>query len=141
MTTAYCTPTFAGGQKKYYYVKIFTVRLPMSKKLNSLSDLAKIKFEGLAPDQEERIDRDLDFIPQQLEAHYSKKGRAGKVVTIIKGFEGDKEALKYLAKSLKQSINTGGTFKNGEILIQGNYRDQIIDKLENMGHKVKRVGG
>ena len=113
----------------------------MSKKLNSLSDLAKIKFEGVAPDQEERIDRDLDFIPQQLEAHYSKKGRAGKVVTIIKGFEGDKEALKYLAKTLKQSINTGGTFKNGEILIQGNYRDQIIDKLEKMGHKVKRIGG
>ena len=113
----------------------------MSKKLNSLSDLAKIKFEGLVPDKEERIDRDLDFMSQQLEAHYSKKGRAGKVVTIIKGFEGEKEELKSLAKKLKQSINTGGTFKDGEIIIQGNYRDQIIDKLEKMGHKVKRIGG
>ena len=132
-------PTIFAADKKS--IIILTIILPMTKKLNSLSDLAKIEFEGLAPDQEEIIDRDLDFIPQQLEAHYSKKGRAGKVVTIIKGFEGDKEALKSLAKTLKQSISTGGTFKDGEILIQGNYRDQIIDKLEKMGHKVKRIGG
>ena len=79
--------------------------------------------------------------PKDLEAHFSKKGRAGKVVTLIKGFEGENEALKSLAKTLKQTVNTGGTVKNGEILIQGNYRDQIIDKLEEMGHKVKRIGG
>ena len=113
----------------------------MSKKLNSLSDLANIKFDGLVPDQEENIDSHPDFIPQYLEAHFRKKGRAGKVVTLIKGFEGENEALKSLAKTLKQTVNTGGTVKNGEILIQGNYRDQIIDKLEEMGHKVKRIGG
>jgi translation initiation factor 1 len=113
----------------------------MSKKLNSLSDLVKIKFDGLVPDQEETIDYEPDFTPQYLEAHFSKKGRAGKVVTLIKGFEGDDEALKSLAKKLKQTVNTGGTVKNGEILIQGNYRDQIIDKLKEMGHKVKRIGG
>ena len=113
----------------------------MSKKLNSLSDLAKIKFDGLVPDQEETIDSEPDFTPQHLEAHFSKKDRAGKVVTLIKGFEGDDEALKSLAKTLKQTLNTGGTVKNGEILIQGNYRDQIIDKLKDMGHKVKRIGG
>ena len=63
------------------------------------------------------------------------------MVTLIKGFEGDDESLKSLAKTLKQTINTGGTVKNGEILIQGNYRDQIIDKLKEMGHHVKRIGG
>ena len=113
----------------------------MNKKLNSLSDLAKIKFDGLVPDQEETIDPDPDFIQQHLEAHFSKKGRAGKVITLIKGFEGDHEALKSLAKILKQTVNTGGTVKNAEILIQGNYRDQIINKLKEMGHKVKRIGG
>ena len=113
----------------------------MNKKLNSLSDLAKIKFEGMAPDQEEKIDDSFNFIPEKLEAYYSKKGRAGKVVTIIKGFKGDKDALKSLTKTLKKVTNTGGTFKNGEILIQGNHRDQIIKKLENMGHKIKRIGG
>ena len=65
----------------------------MSKKLNSLSDLAKIKIDGLVPDQEETIDSETDFTPQHLEAHFSKKGRAGKVVTLIKGFEGEDEAL------------------------------------------------
>ena len=115
--------------------------LKMNKKLNSLSDLAKIKFEGLASNHEEKIDDSSDFIPEKLEAHYSKKGRAGKVVTIIKGFKGDKEALKSLTKTLKMMTNTGGTFKDGEILIQGNHRDQIIKKLEKMGHKIKRIGG
>ena len=83
----------------------------------------------------------LDFEKQNLEAHFSKKGRAGKVVTLIKGFKGENQSLKNLAKTLKQTLNTGGTVKNGEIVLQGNYRDQIIDKLKEMGHDVKRIGG
>ena len=112
----------------------------MKQKLNSLSDLSKIKFEELIPDEGTYYSKPK-FNQQLLEAHFSKKGRAGKVVTLIKGFKGNNEELKYLAKILKQKINTGGTVKNGEILMQGNYRDQIIDKLEEIGHKVKRVGG
>jgi len=112
----------------------------MKQKLNSLSDLSKIKFEELITDEGTEYSKPK-FTQQQLEAHFSKKGRAGKVVTLIKGFKGNNEELKSLAKILKQKINTGGTVKNGEILIQGNYRDQIIDKLEEIGHQVKRVGG
>mgnify|MGYP001260290122 FL=1 len=112
----------------------------MKQKLNSLSDLYKIKLEGLVTN--EKTDYSTPkFTQQHLEAHFSKKGRAGKVVTVIKGFKGKNEELKSLAKILKQKINTGGTVKNGEILIQGNYRDEIIDKLEKIGHRVKRVGG
>ena len=114
----------------------------MSKKLNSLSDLAHIQFDGLAPDPPEPTsETENEFTKQYLEAHFSKKGRAGKVVTLIKGFDGEAESLKELAKILKQTVNTGGTVKNGEILIQGNYRDQIIEKLQAMGHEVKRIGG
>jgi translation initiation factor 1 len=114
----------------------------MSKKLDSLSDLAHIQFDGLAPDPPEpTLETESEFTKQYLEAHFSKKGRAGKVVTLIKGFEGEAESLKELAKILKQTVNTGGTVKNGEILIQGNYRDQIIEKLQAMGHEVKRIGG
>lgn len=113
----------------------------MSKQLNSLSDLAKVKFEGLAPDLEETDLPESDFEKQNLEAHFSKKGRAGKVVTLIKGFKGENQLLKNLARTLKHTLNTGGTVKNGEIVIQGNYRDQIIDKLKEMGHDVKRIGG
>lgn len=113
----------------------------MSKKLSSLEDLAKIQFENLAPDPEDYVDPEDEFIPQQLEAHFSNKGRAGKTVTLIKGFEGEASALKALAKSLKNSVGVGGTIKNGEIIIQGNYRDKLMSILQEMGHHVKRVGG
>ena len=112
----------------------------MKQKLNSLSDLYKIKLERIVTNEKTHYSAP-EFTQQHLEAHFSKKGRAGKVVTVIKGFKGKNEELKSLAKILKQKINTGGTVKNGEILIQGNYRDQIIDKLEKIGHRVKRVGG
>ena len=86
----------------------------MSKKLNSLEDLAKIQFENLAPDPEGYVAPEGQFVAQQLEAHFSNKGRAGKTVTIIKGFEGEKTELKTLAKQLKNAVGVGGTIKNGE---------------------------
>lgn len=113
----------------------------MSKKLNSLEDLAKIQFENLAPNPEGYVAPEDQFVAQQLEAHFSNKGRAGKTVTIIKGFEGEKTELKTLAKHLKNAVGVGGTIKNGEIIIQGNYRDKLMTILQEMGHKVKRVGG
>ena len=113
----------------------------MEKKLNSLEDLARIQFESLEPDPEPIAIEESTFIKQNLEAHFSNKGRAGKTVTIIKGFNGEAVALKNLAKTLKNSIGVGGTVKNGEIIIQGNYRDSLIVLLKKMGHLVKRVGG
>lgn len=113
----------------------------MSKKLNSLKELAKIKFENLAPDPDPLPDAEPEFQAQDLEAHFSNKGRAGKTVTLIKGFEGEVDELKSLAKILKNAVGVGGTVKNGEIIIQGNYRDQLIKLLQEMGHQVKRVGG
>ena len=113
----------------------------MTKKLSSLEDLAKIQFENLAPDPENYIAPEDQFVPQQLEAHFSNKGRAGKTVTLIKGFEGNAQEIKALAKELKNAVGVGGTIKNGEIIIQGNYRDKVMALLQEMGHKVKRVGG
>ena len=113
----------------------------MAKKLSSLEDLAKIQFENLAPDPEGYVAPEDEFVPQELEAHFSNKGRVGKTVTVIKGFEGEASELKELAKTLKNAVGVGGTIKNGEIIIQGNYRDKLMDLLTEMGHKVKRVGG
>lgn len=113
----------------------------MSKKLSSLEDLAKIQFENLAPDPEGYIAPEDQFVPQHLEAHFSNKGRSGKTVTLIKGFEGEAEDLKALAKILKNAVGVGGTIKNREIIIQGNYRDKLMTLLQEMGHHVKRVGG
>ena len=113
----------------------------MAKKLTSLEDLAKLQFDNLAPDPEGYIAPEDEFVPQQLEAHFSNKGRAGKTVTVIKGFEGEAKELKELAKTLKNAVGVGGTIKNGEIIIQGNFRDKIMDYLRQEGHQVKRVGG
>ena len=113
----------------------------MSKKLNSLEDLAKITFDNLAPDPDPIPDSEPEFHTQALEAHFSNKGRAGKTVTLIKGFEGSAEELKTLAKQLKQAVGVGGSIKEGDIIIQGNYREQLIQILTEMGHRVKRIGG
>ena len=78
---------------------------------------------------------------QTLEVHIEKKQRAGKVATIVKGFEGSEEQLKDLAKVLKSACGVGGSAKDGEILIQGEKRDKVMQVLKEKGYQVKRVGG
>jgi translation initiation factor 1 len=65
--------------------------------------------------------------------------RKGKPTTIISGYEG--EDFKILAKEIKSKLAVGGTFKEGEIIIQGDYRDKIMKILQDKGFKTKRVGG
>jgi len=112
-----------------------------NKKINSFEELAKIQFQNLASDPDPLPQTTKTFQKQTLEAHFSNKGRGGKTVTLIKGFEGDISELKALAKELKNEFKVGGTVKNGDILIQGNFRDLIISFLQSQGHSVKRVGG
>ena len=69
------------------------------------------------------------------------KHRAGKIAVIIKGFVGTAEDLKSLGKMLKAKCGVGGTAKNGEIIIQGDVRDKVMDILEKEGYNYKRVGG
>ena len=67
--------------------------------------------------------------------------RKGKATTIIEGYKGSDEDFKILAKELKTKLSVGGTFKDGAIIIQGDYRDKIMNLLKDKGFKVKRVGG
>lgn len=67
--------------------------------------------------------------------------RKGKPTTIISGYEGEDEDFKLLAKEIKSKLAVGGTFKDGEIIIQGDYRDKIMKLLQDKGFKTKRVGG
>lgn len=67
--------------------------------------------------------------------------RKGKPTTIIDGYTGSTADFKLLAKELKQKLSVGGSFKDDSIIIQGDYRDTIMELLITKGFKVKRVGG
>lgn len=115
------------------------------KKLISLSDLGGFIFSTNENENfssfSDKDQKTLTPTEQYLEAHFSNKGRGGKTVTIISGFQGNEIDLKSLAKLLKTKCGVGGSTKNGEIIIQGNYRDKIMQILQKDGYHVKRVGG
>jgi translation initiation factor 1 len=67
--------------------------------------------------------------------------RKGKPITILEGYTGAIDDFKKLAKELKKKLSVGGSFKDEKIIIQGDYRDKIMDMLKEKGFKVKRVGG
>jgi translation initiation factor 1 len=72
---------------------------------------------------------------------WETKGRKGKGVTTINGIALDQDALKKLARQLKQACGTGGTVKKGTIEIQGDHRERLMDLLVQFGWVVKRGGG
>ena len=116
------------------------------KKINSFSDLGGFvystnKDEDFSQYQNESNEGTLLPNEQYLEAHFSNKGRGGKTVTVIKGFQGSDEDIKLLAKMLKNKCGVGGSSKDGEIIIQGNIRDKVMTILKEEGYHVKRVGG
>lgn len=107
----------------------------------------KDQLKNLFPEHEEQTvasetDRDDLGIWMQdgpLICKYEK--RKGKPNTIIEGYTGADEDFKILAKEIKTMLGVGGSFKKERILIQGDYRDRIMDFLQEKGFKTKRVGG
>lgn len=75
---------------------------------------------------------------QRLTVTIDRRNRGGKQVTLVTGFKGKEEDLTALGKELKVRCGVGGTAKNGEITIQGDFRDKVTALLNGMGYKAKR---
>ncbi len=107
----------------------------------------KDQLKSLFPDHIEedvKDEKEGDILPiwmqdEPLECHFVK--RKGKPVTLIKKYTGSDADFKIITKELKKYLGVGGSFKDDEIIIQGDYRDKIIEFLNEVGFKTKRVGG
>lgn len=78
---------------------------------------------------------------QMLRVWLDRKQRGGKTVTLVKGFVGSQEDLSELGRMLKNKCGVGGSAKDGEIIIQGDHRDRVVDLLTAAGYKCKKAGG
>ena len=91
------------------------------------------------PDYEYSDDsqEEADTLPknqQKLRLNMERAGRGGKTVTLVKGFVGSKEDITALSKLLKQKCGVGGSVKDGEIIIQGDHRQRLIEILKKEGY-------
>lgn len=91
--------------------------------------------------EDKEMEETLPPSQQKLIVSLDKRNRKGKAVTLVEGFTGNREDLKTLGKMLKTRCGVGGSVKEGDILLQGDHRDQVIQILSKEGYKIKRSGG
>jgi len=114
-------------------------------KKKSLSDLGGIMYSTDPSFSYESDNEAVTIITpnnqQDLRVTLDRKNRGGKAVTLITGFRGKPEELEEIAKMLKTKCGVGGGAKDGEIIIQGDFRDKVVLILQKEGYKVKKSGG
>ena len=104
----------------------------------------KDQLKNLFPEHEEvpEVKTEKSTIWMQEDPILCKyEKRKGKPITILDGYTGATSDFKLLAKEIKQKLSVGGSFKDDKIIIQGDYRDKIMEMLKAKGFNVKRVGG
>ena len=107
-----------------------------------LEDQLKNLFPEHTPTENEDKPSESDAIWMQDDPIICKyEKRKGKPITILEGYTGADADFKKLAKEIKTTLSVGGSFKNDQIIIQGDYRVKIMEILKEKGFKVKRVGG
>lgn len=115
--------------------------MAQQKKKLGLSDLGGLVYStGALPKHDEDSNEPLDPKAMNLRVWLEKNHRGGKTATVVKGFEGDDEALNELSKFLKNKCGTGGTAKDGEIIIQGDHREKVVQLLIEKGFPTKKAG-
>ena len=95
------------------------------------------KYETAADDGVETPDPSR----QDLRVWLDRRLKGGRQATVVKGFAGKSDDLEKLARELKTRCGVGGTAKDGEIIIQGDFRDRVVDLLQKAGYKAKKAGG
>jgi translation initiation factor 1 len=93
------------------------------------------------PAATERAVQELPANQQDLRVQASRKGRKGKTVTVISGFQSTPETLAKLLKQLKSQCGSGGTVKDNTLEIQGDHAQKLVQLLIQMGYKAKISGG
>jgi translation initiation factor 1 len=111
---------------------------------NSKSSDKSFVYREFGNDNSAATERPIPELPpqqQNLKIQASRKGRKGKTVTVISGFQAKPETLADLVKQLKTQCGTGGTLKDNEIEIQGEHKQKIVEILTKLGYKAKISGG
>ena len=106
-----------------------------------LQDQLKNLFPEHTPEKEKEPKAKSDIWMQDDPIICKYEKRKGKPITILEGYTGATSHFKKLAKEIKTKLSVGGSFKDDKIIIQGDFRDKIMEMLTEKGFAVKRVGG
>ncbi len=106
------------------------------KKINSLGGLVYSTDPNFKlPDEKEEVQETIESSQQKIKIRLDTKHRAGKAVTLVEGFTGTTADIEALGKKLKSFCGTGGSVKDGEIIVQGDNREKVLLWLQKNGYK------